>query len=253
MSYVIAIAGKGGTGKTTVASMLVRLLVESGRGSVLAVDADPNSNLGEALGVKSGETIGEILDRVAQHPDKIPGGMTKDRFIEFEVQSAVKEADGFDLLAMGKPEGPGCYCYVNNVLRGCLEKLTRDYDFVVIDNEAGMEHLSRRTSRSADCLLLVAQARPVALKAAQRIAQLAAALKLKTGKTVLLLNMVGAADDAHAADGLAETGMIRAGSLPQDAALAQLNAAGGSVWELDPASAAFRELSRAARTILGVS
>ena len=86
MSYVIAIAGKGGTGKTTVAGMLVRLLVESGRGSVLAVDADPNSNLGEALGVKSGETIGEILDRVAQHPDRIPGGMTKDRFIEFEVQ-----------------------------------------------------------------------------------------------------------------------------------------------------------------------
>lgn len=252
MSYVIAIAGKGGTGKTTVASMLVRLLVESGRGSVLAVDADPNSNLAEALGVKSGETIGEILDRVAQHPDKIPGGMTKDRFIEFEVQSAVKEADGFDLLAMGKPEGPGCYCYVNNVLRGCLEKLARDYDYVVIDNEAGMEHLSRRTSRSADCLLLVAQARPVALKAAQRIAQLAGALKLKIGKTVLLLNMVGVADDAHAADGLTETGMIRAGSLSQDAALAQLNAAGGSVWELDPASAAFRELSRAAQTILDV-
>ncbi len=253
MSYVIAIAGKGGTGKTTVASMLVRLLAESGRGSVLAVDADPNSNLGEALGVKSAETIGEILDRVSQHPDKIPAGMTKDRFIEFEVQSAVKEADGFDLLAMGKPEGPGCYCYVNNVLRGCLEKLIRDYDFVVIDNEAGMEHLSRRTSRSADCLLLVAQARPVALKAAERIARLADTLKIRIGKKMVLVNMVCAADDPFAGSALAASGIITAGVVPQDEALARLSAAGGSVWELDPAGKALRQMARAAETILSTS
>ena len=236
MAYVIAIAGKGGTGKTTIASMLVRFLVESKAGSVLAVDADPNSNLGETLGVKTSESIGEILDRVAQNLDKIPGGMTKDRFIEFEVQSAVKEADGFDLLSMGKPEGPGCYCYVNNVLRGCLEKLIRDYDYVVIDNEAGMEHLSRRTSRSADCLLLVAEAKPVALKAVERIADLAAKLQLKIKKKMVLINKGGAE-----------------GSIPLDQDLFDLSTRGGSVWELDPGCRAFKALEKAAVEIIAAT
>ncbi len=237
MAYVVAIAGKGGTGKTTIAGMLVRFLVESKRGSVLAVDADPNSNLGETLGVRAEESIGEILDRVARNLDTIPGGMTKDRFIEFEVQSAVKEADGFDLLTMGKPEGPGCYCYVNNCLRGCLEKLIRDYDYVVIDNEAGMEHLSRRTSRSADCLLLVAEAKPVALKAVERIAELAVKLQLKIKKKLVLINMSNGA----------------AGSIPLDRALTRMSTRGGSVWELDPGCRAFKALEQAAAGILATT
>jgi CO dehydrogenase maturation factor len=110
MSYVIALAGKGGTGKTTIAALIVRIIKENKMGSVLAVDADPNSNLAEALGVALKKTVGEILDEIAKSQDKIPSGMSKERLLEYEVQAAISEGDGFDLLAMGRPEGPGGYC-----------------------------------------------------------------------------------------------------------------------------------------------
>ncbi|MFZ2356380.1 MAG: AAA family ATPase [Candidatus Omnitrophota bacterium] len=150
MGYVIAVAGKGGTGKTTIAALLVNLLKEKKIGSVLAVDADPNSNLAEALGLETGQTIGKILDDISSNPDTIPKSMSKDRFIEYQVQSAIQETGGFDCLTMGRPEGPGCYCYVNNVLRNTMLKLIKDYDYIIIDNEAGLEHLSRRTTRICD-------------------------------------------------------------------------------------------------------
>jgi CO dehydrogenase maturation factor len=136
MGYTIAVAGKGGTGKTTVAALIVRLLKEKKAGSILAVDADPNHNLGEALGIKTDETIGSIIDEVSRNPEKIPAGMSKDRFIEYRVQTSVAEGEGFDLLSMGRPEGPGCYCYVNNVLRNVAGKLMQDYDYVVIDRKS---------------------------------------------------------------------------------------------------------------------
>jgi len=191
MGYVIAMAGKGGTGKTTIAALLVRILKEKKLGSVLAVDADPNSNLAEVLGVTAKSTIGEILDKVAAYPHGVPAGMTKDRFVEYEVQTAVTEGDGFDVLTMGKPEGPGCYCYVNNVLRGVMTKLIKDYDYVIIDNEAGLEHLSRRTTRSADALVVISNATPVGLKAAQRINELVDELEIKTKKRLLIINNYG--------------------------------------------------------------
>ncbi len=223
MAYAIALAGKGGTGKTTIAGLIVRLLGENKRGSVLAVDADPNSNLGEVLGVTPQETIGEILDFIGAHPDKIPAGMTKDRFIEYKVQTAVQEAKGFDLLTMGKPEGPGCYCYVNNVLRSVVERLMREYDYVVIDNEAGLEHLSRRTTRRADCLLVVAQPSAVSLKAAQRIKQLVGQLQIETRRSVLLINASRGSVDPEQ---VRETGLPLAGKLAFDQALARLSARG---------------------------
>ena len=126
MGYTIAIAGKGGTGKTTIAALLVRLIKEKKMGSCLAVDADPNSNLAETLGVEVKATISGILDNIAGRPDRVPQGWTKDRFIEYQVQAAVQEAQGFDILTMGKPEGAGCYCYVNNVLRNIIGKLIGD-------------------------------------------------------------------------------------------------------------------------------
>ncbi|MCM8797361.1 MAG: AAA family ATPase [Candidatus Omnitrophica bacterium] len=188
MGYVIAITGKGGTGKTTLAALIVRLLRERKAGSLLAVDADPNSNLAEVLGVKSSQTIGAILDDISAHPENIPYGMPKDRFIEYQVQSAIVENDGFDLLTMGRPEGPGCYCYVNNVLRNTMDGLIKDYDYIVIDNEAGLEHLSRRTTRRADTLLVVSDATVVGLKAAARIKQLAEELKIQTKNELLVIN-----------------------------------------------------------------
>ncbi len=188
MGYVIALAGKGGTGKTTVAAFIARIIKEKKLGSVLAVDADPNNNLSEALGIELKETAGDILDKVAAHPEKIPAGMPKERFIEYELQTAICEGDGIDLLAMGRPEGPGCYCYVNNVLRNILGKLIKQYDYIIIDNEAGLEHLSRRTTRRADALVVVSDATAVGLRAARRITDLARELDIETKKNFLIVN-----------------------------------------------------------------
>ena len=148
MSNVIVIAGKGGTGKTTVAALLTLFLARRKSGSVLAVDADPNSNLADALGLKAVGTIGDIIDEVAKAPESVPGNMGKDAFIEYRIHNDITENNGFDLLVMGRPEGPGCYCYINNVLRNVMGKLISDYAFVVIDNEAGLEHFSRKTTRA---------------------------------------------------------------------------------------------------------
>jgi len=188
MGYVIAVAGKGGTGKTTVSALIVRLLKEKRLGSVLAIDADPNSNLAETLGCEPGKSIGSILDEISAHPQDIPSGMSKDRFIDYQVQTIIMEEEGFDLLTMGKPEGPGCYCYVNNCLRGVLTKVIGDYDYVVIDNEAGLEHLARKTARFTDALIIVSDATQIGLKTVRNIEGLVKQLDIKTGKRFLLIN-----------------------------------------------------------------
>ncbi|MCX5697488.1 MAG: AAA family ATPase [Candidatus Omnitrophica bacterium] len=229
MGYTIALAGKGGTGKTTIAGLLVRILKERKSGSILAIDADPNNNLAEVLGIKISETIGTILDDVAAHPDEIPAGMTKDRFIEYKVQSAVYEAQGFDILTMGKPEGPGCYCYVNNVLRNVMSKLIKDYDYVIIDNEAGLEHLSRRTTRQADTLLVVSDATPVGLRAAGRINELAGELKITIRNRFLLVNRY---DKDLEKEKIKNTGLDMIGQLPVDEQLTKISLNGNSLMEL---------------------
>jgi CO dehydrogenase maturation factor len=229
MGYTIAIAGKGGTGKTTVAALLVRLLKENKQGSILAIDADPNNNLGEALSVAAKQTIGSILDAVAAKPESVPAGIPKDRFIDYQVQMAVQEADGFDLLTMGKPEGPGCYCYVNNVLRNAMAKLIDDYDYIVIDNEAGLEHLSRRTTRAADALLAVSDATPVGLRAAKRIRDLVRELQIKTKKNLLLVNR--AAPDLEEKE-LKSMDLEYLGSIPEDKEISKISLNGNSLLKL---------------------
>jgi CO dehydrogenase maturation factor len=229
MGYTIALAGKGGTGKTTIAGLLIRVLIEDKKDSILAIDADPNNNLGEILGLKITETIGTILDEVAAHPEDIPSGMSKDRYIEYKVQSAVYEAEGFDLLSMGKPEGPGCYCYVNNVLRNVMSKLIKDYRYVIIDNEAGLEHLSRRTTRQADTLLVVSDATPIGLKAARRINELAQQLKIDIKKRLLLINRC---EPEREKQKIADTGLKTIGCLAFDRELDRLSQNGNSLMEL---------------------
>jgi CO dehydrogenase maturation factor len=231
MGYVIALAGKGGTGKTTIAALIVRALKEKKIGSILAIDADPNSNLGETLGVPAGESIGEILDNICVDPNKIPAGMTKERFIQHQVQTAIQEEDGFDLLNMGKPEGPGCYCYVNNVLRGLMTKLIKDYDYVVVDNEAGLEHLSRRTSRFADILIVVSDASNIGLKSAKRIIDLVNTLKFEVKRSFLLVNRF---NQELQKNKIKETGLKYLGNLPQDAQIEQLSLSGKPIFDLKP-------------------
>ena len=188
MSYVIAMAGKGGTGKTTIAALIARIIIGEKLGSLLLVDADPNSNLGEILGVNIGESVGSILNELSFHPEILPEGFPKERFIELKVQGAVCEEKGFDILSMGKPEGPGCYCYANNVLRSVIGKLVNNYDYVVIDNEAGLEHLSRKTTCVADALVVVSDDSSIGLKSAARIIDLVDSLKIGTKRNFLLIN-----------------------------------------------------------------
>ncbi|MGE5307835.1 MAG: AAA family ATPase [Deltaproteobacteria bacterium] len=234
----IAIAGKGGTGKTTISALIVRYLSGKHAGHVLAVDADPNSNLGEALGERPEKTIGRIIDEVAKNPDKIPGGMTKDRYIEFEVQTIVQEAKGFDLLTMGKPEGPGCYCYVNNVLRGVLEKLVKGYDLCVIDNEAGLEHLARKTAGSADVLLIVSDPSAAGLRAARRINGLVDELNLKFSRRFLVVNRVEGKGGEGYLD-KEEPSLEFGGTVPEDEEIARAGRENKPVFQIKTSSAAF--------------
>ncbi|MHB8154662.1 MAG: ATP-binding protein [Candidatus Omnitrophota bacterium] len=229
MGYVIALAGKGGTGKTTIAALIVRALKEKKLGSVLAIDADPNSNLGEVLGVQTGNNVGAILDHLSLDPNKVPAGMAKERFIQLQVQTAIQEEDGFDLLSMGKPEGPGCYCYVNNVLRGLMTSLIKDYDYIVVDNEAGLEHLSRRTTRSADILIVVSDASSIGLKSAKKIIDLVRALKFEVKKSFLLINRFNKNIQQNK---IKETGLDHLGNLPLEPQIEQLSLQGRSVFDL---------------------
>ncbi|MDD5108713.1 MAG: AAA family ATPase [Candidatus Omnitrophica bacterium] len=230
MGYIIAMAGKGGTGKTTIAALIIRLIKDKKLGSILAIDADPNSNLGEVLGVSTPETIGKILDEICSDPDKVPAGMPKERFIQHQVQSAIQEEDGFDLLTMGKPEGPGCYCYVNNVLRGIMTKLIKDYDYIIIDNEAGLEHLSRRTSRFADMLIVISDSSIVGLKSAKRITDLVKELKFEVKNSLLLINRFKKNIDNEKIE---EIGLDYLGNLPMDQEIEELSLEGKSIFELN--------------------
>lgn len=228
MGYTFAVAGKGGTGKTTTTAFLVDYLRKAKKGSILAIDADPNSNLNEALGVELNETVVEILDKVAAIKDNMPAGMTKDRFIEYEVQRSLSEGSGFDLMAMGRPEGPGCYCYANTVLKGVIEKLSGAYDFVVIDNEAGMEHLSRRTTRSIGTFLIVSDFSRVGIRAAKRISDLSKEMGLKIGRAYLIVN-IARGDLCHLEDEIKKTGLEVAGVIPFDDKIEDLSLRGKPV------------------------
>ena len=188
MDRIVAIAGKGGTGKSTISALLIDWLIKNNKGSVLAVDADPNSNLANYLGLSQKETVGDIIDDIAKHPDKVPASMGKNQYIEYRIQTTLTESGGVDLLSMGRPEGPGCYCYANNALRGIIEKLINSYDSIIIDNEAGMEHLSRRTTRKADSVVIVSDFSAVGLRAAGRILELVKELELDVKNKFLIVN-----------------------------------------------------------------
>jgi CO dehydrogenase maturation factor len=215
---VIAVSGKGGTGKSTLAALIVRHLIDRGERPVLAVDADPNSNFGDKLGVQPDRTIGGLREDALKQKHEA-SGTPKQRGIEYEIQQAVNEGSGFDLLSMGRGEGPGCYCSVNNMVRTFLHDLTSGYNHVVIDNEAGMEHLSRRTNDKVDLMIVVADRTPTGLKAAQRIAQLVRELDVVNGQMGLIINRVPerlCSEPPGVETGLVETGLPLLGCVPED-------------------------------------
>lgn len=193
MAYKIAVAGKGGTGKTSLTGLMIDYLVKQGGAPILAVDADANANLNEVLGVDVDieDTIGEIKEDVNRRSlggDNFPGGMLKADYLKYRLQTSITEGPGFDMIVMGRSQGVGCYCYVNGVLKAQIDSLQDNYNYIVIDNEAGMEHLSRKVVENIDTLLLVSDCATRSIQAVGRIRQLVDELKLKVGEIYLIVN-----------------------------------------------------------------
>ena len=194
MGFSIAVAGKGGTGKTSLCGLTIRYLTEKKRGPILAIDADANTNLNEVLGLHVHSSVGalreESLNTIRSNTER-PGGMSMEQLFDYQIQQSLIEAKGFDLLVMGRPEGPGCYCAANNIIRKYMEKLADTYPFMVMDNEAGLEHLSRRTTQDMDLLLIISDPTVRGVMTAGRIAGLVDELKLNVKRSVLIVNRAG--------------------------------------------------------------
>lgn len=188
MSFSIAVAGKGGTGKTSISSLIIRYLKKNGPGPILAIDADANANLGESLGLDIRDTVGSIIATFNQVKLTIPAGMTKEAYLEFRLNDAVVESQGVDLITMGRGEGPDCYCYPNTVLRKFADLMAGNYPYVVMDNEAGLEHLSRRTTQNIDHLLIISDHSVKGIRTVARIRDLVSELKLNVNKQSVIVN-----------------------------------------------------------------
>jgi CO dehydrogenase maturation factor len=232
MAYVIAVSGKGGTGKTTVAALLIRALLDAGRKPVFAVDADPNACLGLALNVEVRQTIGDLREEILEDPNQIPGGMGKAEYVDYRLREGIVEANGFDLVTMGRSEGPRCYCYINSLLRHLLDRLDDKYRYVVIDNEAGMEHLSRRTTRNVDLLLIVSDPTVIGLRSATRIKRLADSLDVNIRRWGLVINRDSGELSAPQQAEIEDSGLPLWGRVPYDELVMSYALEGKSIMEL---------------------
>ena len=261
MSTTIALAGKGGVGKTTVAAMTIKYLAQSQPGSILAIDADPSSNLNMVLGLDLEWTVGEIREGMLEQVKSsltnggaamgtMPGGISKREYLDYHVHSALAEGSRFDLIAMGRGEGQGCYCAVNHNLREVIDSMSRHYAYVVIDNEAGMEHLSRRTTRDVQHLLVVSDPTQRGLVAAQRIADMRKELDISIENAWLVLNRVQGALPAALSDEIEKVGIPLLGVIPADAALAEFEFSGKPLVDLGDGSPVYLSVAKMLRQIL---
>lgn len=232
MTTTIAVAGKGGTGKTTVAALLIYKL--SRKGSVLAIDADPSCNLNLALGLPQVETIGGVREEMLAEvrTGRFPPGVAKQDYLELRLREALVESEKVDLLAMGRPEGPGCYCAANSMLRSSIDRLAQAYDYVVIDNEAGMEHISRQTTRDVDVLIILTDATMRGVTTARRMKELIGELRTSVGRTALVVNRAGNGLHPQLTKAIAEAGLEVVATIPEDPNLAELEVRGEPVIRL---------------------
>jgi CO dehydrogenase maturation factor len=238
MAFTIALAGKGGTGKTTMAGLLIKYLVAKGKTPILAVDADANANLNEVLGLQVKDTLGQAREDMKK--GQVPQGMTKDVFMSMRLEEAVAEENGFDLIVMGQPEGAGCYCAANSLLTNCLERLVGNYAYVVMDNEAGMEHISRLTTNNVDILLIVTDTSRRGLQAGLRIHKLAQELNIGVKKSYLIINRARSAPAADVLDLIGSDGLQLAGTVPDDETVYTFDLKGRPTIEIDPDNAAVK-------------
>ena len=238
MTFSVAMAGKGGTGKTTLAGLLVKYLVANQKTPVLAVDADSNANLNEVLGVRVEETLGEAREDMKK--GQVPSGMTKDIFMEMKLEQAVVEADGYDLVVMGQPEGAGCYCAANTLLTNFLDRMQGNYPYIVMDNEAGMEHISRLTTKNVDVLLVVSDTSRRGIQAATRINKLAGELNIGIKQSYAIINQAQEAPSDAMLAVLKEGGLKLAGTVPTDPVVYDFDMHGRPTVEMPDESASVK-------------
>ena len=241
---IIAVSGKGGTGKTLVSSLLIKALSDT-KQDILAIDADPDSNLPEALGVDVHKTVGDVREELKEDTSKgrIPTGMNKWDILDYRVMESIIETPNFDLLVMGRPEGSGCYCAVNNMLRRIIENLSSNYDLIIIDTEAGLEHLSRRTTQNVDVMLVVTDKSKRGILTAQRIGQLADELEIKFRDLYLVLNRVNAENEDEILRKAKETGLEMAGVIYEDDEVTKFDIEGRPLVELPDESNTVKAVS----------
>ena len=239
MGTTIVIAGKGGVGKTSISALLIQLL--SRKGVVLAIDADPATNLNQALGVDIGETVGRIREEMSEAVKlgTISPSVSKQEYLDGKVMAALEESKGFDLLAMGRPEGPGCYCAANNMLRISIDRMGHRYDYVVIDSEAGMEHISRQTTRDIDILFIVSDLTQRGVKTAASMKDLIGEMRTTVGKICLVINRVPNDLPPEIQKAIDDNGFDLVATIPQDQGLADLEIKGLPTTEL-PADSPLR-------------
>lgn len=253
MTVTIALAGKGGVGKTTLAGMLIKYLIQNQGGPVLAIDADPSSNLNMVLGLDLDWTVGDIREgMLAQVKESLvaggaamgamPGGVTKRDYLDYQIRSSLSEGDRFDLIAMGRSEGPGCYCAVNHNLREVIDAISKNYAYVVIDNEAGMEHLSRRTTRDVQNLLIVTDPSMRGLVAAERIAGFRKDLEINIENAYLVLNRMNGPIPASLQERIAAMDIPLLGIIPSNSKLTELEFSGRPLVELGDDSPVYRSV-----------
>ena len=250
MPHTIAVAGKGGVGKTTTCGMIIDYLTGKGRGPVLVVDADANSNLNEVLGVEVETSLGAIREEMAQAEMKgsIPAGMTKADYAEFKFNSALIEEDDFDMLVMGRTQGKGCYCYVNGVLKTQVDKYAKNYQYIIMDNEAGLEHVARGTLPHVDTMLLISDCSRRGIQAAARVAELVREMALQPTRMGLIVNRAPDGQiDAGIQEEIAKHGLELLGVLPQDESVYRCDCEGSPSAKLpdsNPVKAAVKNIMK---------
>jgi CO dehydrogenase maturation factor len=254
MTVTIAVAGKGGTGKTTIAGLLIRNLVEHGLKPVLAIDADPASNLNTVLDMPLERTVGDIREDTSEkaRSGQLDAGVAKADLLDYEINASLVEGQGVDLLAMGRPEGPGCYCAANTMLRTIIDRIAGSYECVVIDNEAGLEHLSRRTTRDVDVLLIVSDPTVRGLTTAGRIVELIGELKTKVGHHYLIVNRSPDGLAPELEEVIARYGLDLLATLPEDRQVAEFDAVGSPLVDLPETSPVAAGVDEIADTLMSL-
>lgn len=242
MSVKIALAGKGGTGKTTISGLIIRSLIEKKKGTILALDADPNSNLNEILGVKVPSTVGMIREDFKKNAARLASGIYKDQLVEMNIHQALIESNGFDLLVMGRGEGPGCYCYANNLFKKYIDALQDNYDYIIMDNEAGMEHLSRRTTSNVDYLIIISDPSPRGVLTASRIKDLSKEIDINAGKIFLLVNRVSGMLDKRLEKYIEDKGLDSLGVINVDNNIYEIDISEKSVFDIPQDSRVLRQV-----------